>query len=53
LSGEERLEYAEGKQENRQKERVEIAKKLLHQNMDIIFISSITGLSEKEIKLLN
>ena len=54
LSEEERLlERAEGKQEGRQEERVEIAKKLLHQNMDIIFISSITGLSEKEIELLN
>ncbi len=54
LSEEERLlERAEGKQEGRQEERVEIAKKLLHQNMDIVFISSITGLSEKEIKLLN
>ena len=50
LSEEERLlERAEGRQE----ERVEIAKKLLHQNMDIVFISSITGLSEKEIELLN
>ena len=54
LSEEERLlERAEGKQEGRQEERVEIAKKLLHQNMDIVFISSITGLSEKEIELLN
>lgn len=58
LSEEERLlERAEGMQEGeqkgRQKERVEIAKKLLHQNMDIVFISSITGLSEKEIELLN
>ena len=54
LSEEERLlERAEGKQEGRQEERVEIAKKLLHQNMDIVFISSVTGLSEKEIELLN
>ena len=58
LSEEERLlERAEGKQEGlqegRQEERIEIAKKLLHQNMDIVFISSITGLSEKEIELLN
>ncbi len=62
LSEEERLlERAEGMQEGlqkgeqkgRQEERVEIAKKLLHQNMDIVFISSITGLSEKEIELLN
>ena len=58
LSEEERLlERAEGMQEGeqkgRQKERIEIAKKLLHQNMDIVFISSVTGLSEKEIELLN
>jgi len=54
LSEEERLlERAEGKQEGRQEERIEIAKKLLHQNMDIVFISSVTGLSEKEIELLN
>lgn len=50
LTEEERLlERAEAKQE----ERIEIAKKLLNQNMDIVFIFSITGLSEKEIKLLN
>ena len=62
LSEEERLlERAEGKQEGlkegiqkgEEKERIKIAKKLLHQNMDIVFISSITGLSEKEIELLN
>ena len=58
LSEEERLlERAEGKQEGlkegEQKERIKIAKKLLHQNMDIVFISSVTGLSEKEIELLN
>ena len=50
LSEEERLlERVEGRQE----ERIEIAKKLLSQNMDIVFISSITGLSEKEIEFLN
>jgi hypothetical protein len=54
LSEEERLqERAEGKQKGEQKERIKIAKKLLHQNMDIVFISSIIGLSEKEIELLN
>ncbi len=62
LSEEERLlERAEGleeglqrgKQEGKQEERIEIAKKLLTQNMDITFISNITGLSEKEIEFLN
>ena len=42
-----------GLQEGRQEERIKIAKKLLHQNMDIVFISSITGLTEKEIEFLN
>jgi predicted transposase YdaD len=54
LSEEERLqERAEGKQKGEQKECIKISKKLLHQNMDIVFISSIIGLSEKEIELLN
>lgn len=54
LTEEERLlERAEGLKEGEQKERIKIAKKLLNQNMDIVFISSITGLSEKEIELLN
>ncbi len=42
----------EGKAEGIRKEKVEIAKKMIHQEMDKQVISSLTGLSENEIQQL-
>ena len=49
LTEEERLqERAEGREERN----IEIAKNLLNKEMDIMFISETTGLSEEEVALL-
>ncbi|GMT49675.1 MAG: hypothetical protein IEMM0008_1214 [bacterium] len=44
---------AEGKAEGIRKEKIEIAKKMIHQRMDKQIISSLTGLSESEIQQLD
>ncbi len=43
---------AEGKTEGIKKEKLEIAKKMIHQKMDKQVIFSLTGLSESEIQRL-
>ena len=41
-----------GQQEGRQEEKIQMVGKLLDKNMDISFISEVTGLSNKEIEEL-
>ena len=43
----------QGKIEGQREEKLEIAKNMLAEGMDINVITKITGLSEKEIKALN
>ena len=43
----------QGKIEGQREEKLEIAKNMLTEGMDIKIITKITGLSEKEIKALN
>ena len=42
--------FSRGKEEGIEQNNLEIAKKMLQEKIDIILISKITGLTEKELK---